>query len=106
MAYLLLGLAIVSEIIGSSMLKLSEGFTRLLPSVGSIVGYGASFYFLSLTLRVLPIGLSYAIWAGTGTALTAIIGFIFWKESFSFQTLIGLTAIIIGVAILNMPNWS
>lgn len=104
MAYLLLALAIITEIIGGSMLKLSDGFTRIYPALGAIVGYGLSFYFLSLTLKTLPISVTYAIWAGIGTALTAVIGVVIWKEAFSTQTIIGIAAIVIGVALLNMPK--
>ncbi|MEH7386902.1 multidrug efflux SMR transporter, partial [Bacillus sp. JJ1521] len=69
-AYILLILAIISEVFGSSMLKATDGFKKFLPSVGVIIGYGLAFYALSLTLKTLPLGLAYAIWAGVGTALT------------------------------------
>ncbi|WP_407272672.1 DMT family transporter [Radiobacillus sp. PE A8.2] len=106
MAYLMLAIAIVTEIIGGSMLKMSEGFTRLIPTIAALAGYAVSFYFLSLALKDLPIGLTYAIWAGVGTAVTVLIGVFFWKEAFSVQTLIGLLAIIIGVTVINMPKWT
>ncbi|UFT99755.1 multidrug efflux SMR transporter [Radiobacillus kanasensis] len=106
MAYLYLFVAIITEIVGSSMLKMSEGFSKLLPSIGAIIGYSISFYLLSLTLKELPIGMTYAIWAGLGTALTAIIGILFWKEGFSLQTVVGIVAIILGVTVLNMPKWT
>ncbi|QDP39096.1 DMT family transporter [Radiobacillus deserti] len=106
MAYLYLLIAIVTEIIGNSMLKMSDGFSKLLPSIGAFTGYGVSFFLLSLTLKELPMGITYAIWAGVGTALTFIIGVLYWKEGFSLQTLVGITAIILGVAVLNMPKWT
>ncbi|MRG85239.1 DMT family transporter [Salinibacillus xinjiangensis] len=106
MAYVILAIAIASEVLGSSMLKLSGGFSKLLPSVLALVSYGASFYFLSQALKLLPLSVAYAIWAGVGTALTALIGVLIWKDSFSIQTLLGLTAIICGVAVLNMPKWT
>ncbi|WP_053217458.1 DMT family transporter [Virgibacillus senegalensis] len=104
MAYLLLAGAIISEIIGSSMLKMSAGFTKVIPAVTAIASYGASFYFLALALKSLPMGLTYAMWAGIGTVMTVMIGIIFWKEQFSVQTLVGVTAIVIGVVVLNIPH--
>lgn len=104
MAYIFLAVAIVCEVFGSAMLKMSVGFTKLVPTIGVVIGYGAAFYFLSNALKFLPISITYAIWAGVGTALTAIIGLVFWKESFTLQSFLGLMTIIIGVVILNMPS--
>ncbi|SDM88544.1 DMT family transporter [Sediminibacillus halophilus] len=104
MAYLLLAGAIISEIVGSSMLKMSAGFTKLIPGVMAIMSYGASFYFLALALKELPMGLTYALWAGIGTVMTVMIGIVFWKEQFSIQTFVGVAAIVIGVVVLNMPQ--
>lgn len=101
-AYILLIAAIISEVFGSSMLKFSNGFRNLLPSLGVVFGYGLSFYALSLTLQTLPLGLTYAIWAGIGTALTAMVGMVIFKESFHLKKLLGLTLIIIGVTLLNV----
>ncbi|MFP3917471.1 multidrug efflux SMR transporter [Lysinibacillus telephonicus] len=101
-AYLLLILAIVSEVFGSSMLKITNGFKNLFPSLGVIVGYGIAFYALSLSLKTLPLGVAYAIWAGVGTALTAIVGIIIYKEEFNNKKLFGLVLIIFGVILLNM----
>ncbi|WP_313799617.1 multidrug efflux SMR transporter [Cytobacillus sp.] len=100
-AYVLLILAIVSEVFGSSMLKVSNGFKNVYPSVGIVVGYGIAFYALSLSLKTLPLGLAYAIWAGLGTALTAVVGFTIYKEKFSPKKLFGLVLIIGGVILLN-----
>lgn len=80
-AYLLLALAIVSEVFGSSLLKAADGFKKLLPSLGVIIGYGVAFYALSLSLKTLPLGVAYAIWAGLGTVLTAMVGIIIYKEN-------------------------
>ncbi|MFJ5763816.1 DMT family transporter [Lysinibacillus sp. NPDC093210] len=99
-------IAIVSEVFASSMLKLTAGFKRLLPSLGVAIGYGAAFYFLSLTLQSLPIGTAYAIWAGLGTALTAVVGVVFYKEYFNVKKLAGILLIIIGVVILNLAGGS
>ncbi|WJQ15647.1 multidrug efflux SMR transporter [Geobacillus stearothermophilus] len=99
--YIALGMAIFSEIFGTTMLKLSEGFTNLFPSIGVIVGFGLSFYCLSLCLKTVPLSLAYAIWSGIGTALTALIGVLLWRDPFSIITLVGLVLIIGGVVLLN-----
>ncbi|WP_068672231.1 multidrug efflux SMR transporter [Oceanobacillus sp. Castelsardo] len=101
-AYIFLALSIVCEVFGSSMLKATNGFKRILPTIGVIVGYGAAFYGLSLSLKTLPIGTAYAIWAGLGTALTALVGIIIYKENFNSKTLYGLILIIGGVTLLNI----
>lgn len=97
-------ISIVSEVFASSMLKLTNGFKRLWPSIGVVVGYGSAFYFLSLTLQSLAIGTVYAIWAGLGTALTAIVGVIFYKEYFNVKKCIGIAMIITGVVVLNLAG--
>lgn len=99
--YITLGMSIFSEIFGTTMLKLSEGFTNLFPSIGVIVGFGLSFYSLSLCLKTVPLSLAYAIWSGMGTALTALIGVLLWRDPFSIITLVGLVLIIGGVVLLN-----
>lgn len=101
-AYTLLILAIISEVFGSSMLKATEGFKRFLPTIGVIVGYGLAFYALSLSLTTLPLGLAYAIWAGVGTALTAVVGIIIYKESVDKKKILGFLLIIGGVILLNV----
>jgi multidrug resistance protein EbrA len=100
-AYLLLALAIVSEVFGSSMLKAANGFKNRLPALGVIIGYGVAFYGLSLSLKTLPLGMAYAIWAGLGTALTALIGITVLKEHYNRKTFYGLALIIAGVMLLN-----
>lgn len=97
-------ISIFSEVFASSMLKLTNGFKRILPSMGVVVGYGIAFYFFSLTLQSLAIGTAYAIWAGVGTALTAIIGVVFYKELFNYKKLLGILLIIVGVVILNLAG--
>ena len=103
MPYFLLAAAIISEVLGSSMLKMSEGFTRLWPSLIVLCGYGLAFYALSLSLKSIPLSVAYAIWSGVDTALTAAIGILVWKEAFTLQTFLGLSAIIFGVILLNFP---
>ncbi len=101
-AYILLILAIISEVFGSSMLKATDGFKKFLPSIGVIIGYGLAFYALSLTLKTLPLGLAYAIWAGVGTALTALVGIIIYKETIDMKKILGFLLIIGGVILLNV----
>lgn len=101
-AYILLALSVVSEVIGSSLLKITDGFKRWLPTLGVIFGYGLAFYGLSLSLKTLPLGLSYAIWAGLGTALTALAGIILYKEKMNKHTLYGLVFIIGGIVLMNL----
>ena len=78
---LILFFAILSEVIATTALKLSDGFTRIVPSVIVVIGYCVSFYLLSISLKVIPIGLAYAIWSGVGIVLTVIAGMILWRES-------------------------
>jgi multidrug resistance protein EbrB len=96
-----LSLAIVTEIFGTSMLKLSEGFTELLPSIGVLIGFGLAFYCLSISIRTLPLSLAYAIWSGVGTALTAVIGVWIWGDAWNSYTVGGILLIIGGVVLLN-----
>ncbi|MFJ7666879.1 DMT family transporter [Lysinibacillus sp. NPDC097195] len=99
-------IAIASEVFASSMLKQTAGFKRLLPTLGVVIGYGSAFYFLSLTLQSLQIGTAYAIWAGLGTALTAVVGVVFYKENFNVKKFVGILLIIIGVVVLNLAGGS
>lgn len=104
MAYVLLVLAIVSEVAATTSLKLSEGFTRLWPSVGTLAGYGLSFYLLSRVLLSVPIGTAYAIWSAVGTALVATIGIVFFHEAATVARIGGLVLIVVGVVILNLAD--
>jgi small multidrug resistance pump len=100
--WLLLGLAIVSEVVGTVALQMSEGFTRLAPATIVVVGYGLSFYLLALTLQRLEIGTAYAVWAGVGTALVAMIGVAVLGESLNAAKIVGVVLVIAGVATLNL----
>lgn len=102
--YIFLTLAIVLELFSTSMLKASIGFTKLLPSIIFILGMSLSFYLLSQALTFIPLSIAYAIWSGIGTALTAIIGVIIWKEQINIFTCIGIAFIIIGVVLLNLKS--
>lgn len=101
--YLALSIAIISEIIGTTMLKMSEGFTQLIPSIGVVIGFIIAFYSLSISLRELPLSLAYAIWSGVGTVLTAIVGIVIWGDPYSILTFAGIVLIVGGVVLLNSP---
>lgn len=103
-SYVLLATAIICEVFGSSMLKVSNGFKRGFPSIGVILGMGLAFYSLSLALKTIPLGTAYAIWSGVGTALTAIIGVVIYKENFNRKKLLGLLLIIGGVIIMKLSG--
>lgn len=100
--WLLLSLAIIAEVFGTSFLKASEGFTKLWPSVAVIVGYVVAFYFLSLSLKVIPVGIAYAIWAGLGVVLIALIGWIVFSQKLDTAAIIGISMILGGVIVLNV----
>lgn len=100
--WLLLSLAILAEVIGTSALKLSDGFTKLWPSLVVLVGYGLAFYLLSLTLKQIPVGVAYAIWAGAGIALITLIGWIVFKQTLDLAAVLGIALIISGVVVLQV----
>ncbi|AIQ35769.1 MULTISPECIES: DMT family transporter [unclassified Paenibacillus] len=102
--YIALGIAIASEVVGTTMLKMSEGFTQLLPSIGVIIGFIIAFYSLSISLRELPLSLAYAIWSGVGTVLTALVGMVVWGDPFGILTFAGIVLIVGGVVLLNAPS--
>ncbi len=102
MAYLYLAIAIFAEVIGTSALKASKEFTNLLPSLVVVVGYGIAFYFMSLALRTIPIGITYAIWSGIGIVLIAIAGIFVYKEIPDFPAIIGMGLIILGVVVIHV----
>ena len=102
MAYLYLSFAIICELIGTSLLKASEGFSKILPTLGVIVGFGFSFFFLSLSLKVIPLNMAYALWSGIGTVATVLISVLIWKEKVTFGSVIGIILIVVGVVVLNV----
>ena len=102
MIFVLLAVAIAFEVLATSALKLTDGFTRLGPSLVTIVGYSLAFYFLSLTLRTLPVGIVYAIWAGVGVVLVALISWIVFHELLSWQQVVGIALVIGGVVLLEL----
>ena len=101
MAYILLALAIVSEVTGSTFLVKSEGFTQLVPSILVVIFYVISFYLLSQVIKTIPLGVAYAIWGGVGIVLTALIGFLMFRQSLDLAALIGIALIIGGVIVMN-----
>ena len=101
MQWLYLGAAIVAEVIATSVLKASEGFTRLIPSLVVLIGYGTAFYFLSLTLRTMPLGIAYAVWSAVSIALVSAVGWLLYKQSLDTPAIIGIGFIVTGVVIIN-----
>jgi len=105
-SYVYLGIAIVAEVIATSALKASDGFTRPVATVITTAGYATAFYFLSLTLKTIPVGLVYAIWSGVGIVLISLIGFLWFRQSLDLPAVIGLALIIAGVAVINLYSSS
>jgi|SRR6187549_4295875 len=101
MPYLFLAIAIASEVMATSFMKLSDGFTRPVPSLVTVIGYGIAFYFLALTLRTVPTGVAYAIWSGAGIVLITSIAWIFQGQKLDAAALIGMGFILVGVVIMN-----
>jgi small multidrug resistance pump len=102
MQWIYLAIAIVCEVVATSALKASDGFTRWVPSLLVVVGYATAFYFLSLTLRTMPLGIAYAIWAGIGVALVALVGWLVYRQSLDVAAVVGMALIIAGVVVLNV----
>lgn len=101
-SWLFLGIAIVAEVAATSSLKASEGFTKLWPSLFVVMGYAVAFYFLSLTLKVIPLGISYAIWAGLGIVLMAVVGWLIFGQKLDLAGIFGMALIILGVVVINV----
>ncbi len=104
MAYILLAFSIISEVFGSTMLKLSDSYTKKLPVLGVIVGYGLCFYLFSLALLELHLGFAYAVWSGLGTVLTALVGFFLFKEKINRQGVLGILLVLVGVVLINLTK--
>lgn len=102
MAYFYLALAIIVEVIATSTLKATEEFTKLIPSTIVLIGYGISFYLMSLVLRAIPIGVTYAVWSGVGIVLIAIAGALFYKEIPDTPAIIGMGLITAGVIVIHL----
>ena len=102
MKYVYLLIAILSEVTATTALKASEQFTRLWPSVLVVLGYASAFYFMSITLKSIPVGISYAIWSGVGIILISITGYFFYHQKLDTPAIIGMGFIIVGVLIINL----
>ena len=104
MTYLYLAIAIAAETIATSALKLSDNFSRLVPSLVTVLGYAIAFYFLSLVLRTMSTGVAYAIWSGVGIVLISLIGWLWMGQTLSVPTMFGMGLIIVGVVIVNLSS--
>ena len=102
MGYLYLAIAIIGEVIATSALKASEGFTKITPSILVVVGYAVTFYFLSLVLKTVPVGIAYAVWSGLGVVLITIVGAILFDQKLDLAAVIGMVLIISGVVVMNI----
>ncbi|WP_442953457.1 DMT family transporter [Paraburkholderia sp. SOS3] len=100
--YALLAIAIVAEVIATSALRASDGFTRGLPAVVVVLGYGVSFYLLSLTLKSIPVGVVYAIWSGVGIVLITLVALVMYRQVPDLPAVAGLGLIVAGVVVLNL----
>ena len=106
MAYAYLLIAILSEVLATSMLKASDGFTKLIPSTITFIGYSVSFYFLSMVLKYIPMGISYAIWSGLGIVLISIVGLLVFKQELDLPGIFGMVLIISGVIVIHLFSGS
>ncbi|MBF9031352.1 QacE family quaternary ammonium compound efflux SMR transporter [Rhodobacterales bacterium HKCCE3408] len=102
MPWIYLAIAIAGEIVGTSALKATEGFTRIGPSLLALAGYAVAFYFLAQVLRTIPVGVAYAIWSGVGTAAIAVIGIALFGQRIDAAGLVGIGLIVAGVVVLNV----
>ena len=102
MNYLYLVVAVIAEVVATSALAASHGFTKPMPSLVTVVGYGIAFYLLSLILRTIPVGIVYAVWSGLGIVLIAAVGAIWFRQSLDLPAVIGLGLILAGVVVVNV----
>jgi len=102
MAYIYLAIAIIAEVVATSALKASAEFTKLYPSLLVVAGYCIAFYFMTLVLRTIPIGITYAVWSGVGIVLVAIVGALLYKQTPDIPAIIGMGLIISGVVIIHI----
>lgn len=106
MNYLYLAVAIVSEVVATSFMKESDGFTKVVPGLITVVGYAVAFYFLSLTLRTIPTGIAYAIWSALGIVLISAVAWIFQGQKLDGPAILGMAMIIGGVVVMNLFSQS
>jgi len=101
-----LTIAIIGEVIATSFLRASAGFTQLVPTIVVVVGYGVTFYFFSLALQTIPVGIGYAIWSGVGIVLVSIIAYFAYGQSLDVPALVGIGLILAGVLVINLFSQS
>jgi small multidrug resistance pump len=101
-AYAYLAVAIIAEVIATTALRAAQGFTVLVPSLVSIVGYAVAFYFLSLTLKTMPVGVAYALWSGVGIVIVSLASWLIYRQVLDTPALIGMGLIIAGVVVINL----
>ncbi len=106
MKWIFLLIAVSGEVVATSALKASEGFTKLAPSAVVVLGYAIAFYFLSLTLDSIPVGISYALWSGVGVVLISLMGWLLFNQTLDLPAMVGILLIIAGVAIINLLSKS
>lgn len=102
MIYFYMALAVAAEVVGTSALKATEGFTRLVPSLIVVAGYGTAIFLLTLVVKVLPVGVVYAIWSGLGTALIVVVAAFLYKQIPGIWEIVGVAMIVAGVVIINL----
>ncbi|MBU1304279.1 MAG: QacE family quaternary ammonium compound efflux SMR transporter [Alphaproteobacteria bacterium] len=101
-----LAIAIVGEVIATSFLRASAGFTQLVPTVVVVIGYGITFYFFSLALQTIPVGIGYAIWSGVGIVLVSVIAYFAYGQTLDLPALLGMGLILAGVLVINLFSHS
>lgn len=100
--WIILIVAVFGEVVATTSLKLSEGFTKLVPSIVVVIGYGIAFYCLSLTLKSIPLGIAYAVWSGLGIVTVSILGWLLFGQKLDFWAILGMLLIVSGVVVLNL----
>ena len=100
--WIILIVAVFGEVVATTSLKLSEGFTKLVPSVVVVIGYAIAFYCLSLTLKSIPLGIAYAVWSGLGIVTVSILGWLLFGQKLDFWAILGMLLIVSGVVVLNL----
>jgi small multidrug resistance pump len=106
LAYGFLAIAIVSEVTGATFLAKSEGFSKPLPTIITMICFGIAFYFLSQVIKIIPLGIAYAIWSGVGIVLTAIIGYFILGNKLDLPAIVGMSLIVLGVIVINLFSHS
>ncbi|MFM9836482.1 MAG: DMT family transporter [Methylophilaceae bacterium] len=100
--WLALAIAIVAEVIATSTMKATNEFTRFWPSLVVVLGYGTGFYFMTISMRVLPIGIMYAIWSGVGILVVSLMGWVIYRQALDIPAIIGMGLIVAGVVVINV----